>query len=191
MNAIKLTVILAGFLAISLPTFGDVYAGGLWGGYKGDGHKGGHSGGYKGGHGGGYKGSHGGGYKGGHGGGYRGPRYSHRNYGYRHHGYRGYPRYGYRPYYGSSFYLGVNPYFSYNYFARPYTYVEPTTVYVETPPTTTQSPLSEYSSKAETTCLQEREYTTKLKIDGQEVDAYGTACKQPDGSWRLMPPKTN
>lgn len=33
-------------------------------------------------------------------------------------------------------------------------------------------------------CLQEREYQTKVIIDGKEVEAYGTACLQPDGSWR-------
>lgn len=33
-------------------------------------------------------------------------------------------------------------------------------------------------------CLQEREYQTTVVIDGKEVEAYGTACLQPDGSWR-------
>lgn len=33
-------------------------------------------------------------------------------------------------------------------------------------------------------CLQEREYQTTVVIDGKEVEAYGTACLQADGSWR-------
>ena len=36
-------------------------------------------------------------------------------------------------------------------------------------------------------CLQEREYQTRVLIGGEEVDAYGTACLQPDGSWRQGP----
>jgi hypothetical protein len=33
-------------------------------------------------------------------------------------------------------------------------------------------------------CLQEREYRTKIMVGGKEVEGYGTACLQPDGSWR-------
>jgi surface antigen len=29
-----------------------------------------------------------------------------------------------------------------------------------------------------------REYQTKVIIGGQQQDAYGTACRQPDGSWK-------
>lgn len=32
-----------------------------------------------------------------------------------------------------------------------------------------------------------REYTTTITVGGQQVPAYGTACRQPDGSWRLGP----
>ncbi|MDA9983282.1 hypothetical protein N9H39_11295 [Gammaproteobacteria bacterium] len=34
------------------------------------------------------------------------------------------------------------------------------------------------------TCLQEREYQTTVLVGGRDVPAYGTACLQPDGSWR-------
>ncbi len=37
------------------------------------------------------------------------------------------------------------------------------------------------------TCLQEREYQTRVMVGGREVEAYGTACLQPDGSWRRGP----
>lgn len=40
-----------------------------------------------------------------------------------------------------------------------------------------------------TSCLQTREYTTTVTIDGREVDAYGTACLQPDGSWVMGAPQ--
>lgn len=39
------------------------------------------------------------------------------------------------------------------------------------------------------TCLQEREYQTKVIVGGRTVDAYGTACLQPDGSWRRDVPQ--
>jgi len=38
-----------------------------------------------------------------------------------------------------------------------------------------------------TSCLQEREYQTTVIVNGDEVDAYGTACLQPDGSWMRGP----
>ena len=39
------------------------------------------------------------------------------------------------------------------------------------------------------TCLQEREYQTTVIVGGRPVDAYGTACLQPDGSWTRSPPR--
>ena len=47
-------------------------------------------------------------------------------------------------------------------------------------------PQSSYSP-GNATCLQEREYQTTVIVGGKEVDAYGTACLQPDGSWRREP----
>lgn len=35
----------------------------------------------------------------------------------------------------------------------------------------------------ETQC---REFTRDVTIDGQDVQAYGTACLQPDGTWRIV-----
>ena len=37
---------------------------------------------------------------------------------------------------------------------------------------------------ADNTCLQEREYQTRIMVGGKQVEGYGTACLQPDGSWR-------
>ncbi len=38
-------------------------------------------------------------------------------------------------------------------------------------------------------CLQQREYQTTVNVGGRSVDAYGTACLQPDGSWTHSPPR--
>jgi len=32
-----------------------------------------------------------------------------------------------------------------------------------------------------------REFTQEVRIDGQMQESYGTACLQPDGSWRVVP----
>ena len=61
------------------------------------------------------------------------------------------------------------------------------------PPASAPPPRGDYApTRYETgyrdhTCLQEREYQTRVLIGGKEVDAYGTACLQPDGSWRRGP----
>ena len=31
-----------------------------------------------------------------------------------------------------------------------------------------------------------REYHSTVTIDGQTEDVYGTACREPDGSWRFV-----
>jgi hypothetical protein len=42
-------------------------------------------------------------------------------------------------------------------------------------------------SYADNSCLQEREYRSKIMVGGKQVEGYGTACLQPDGSWRYGP----
>ena len=56
------------------------------------------------------------------------------------------------------------------------------------PPQPTAYPMSspQYSNNS---CLQEREYQTTVIVGGKNVPAYGTACLQPDGSWRHEPAK--
>lgn len=39
----------------------------------------------------------------------------------------------------------------------------------------------------QSTCLQEREYQTRVFVGGRPVNAYGTACLQRDGSWQRGP----
>lgn len=38
-------------------------------------------------------------------------------------------------------------------------------------------------------CVQIREYQTTIIIGGEEKEAYGDACLQPDGAWLQGPPK--
>lgn len=45
-------------------------------------------------------------------------------------------------------------------------------------------------SNSDSSCLQEREYTTTVRVGGRNVEAYGTACLQPDGSWKRGPAQT-
>jgi hypothetical protein len=59
------------------------------------------------------------------------------------------------------------------------------------PPATTAPP-PQTVTRYETTlpvspCLQQREYQTKIMVGGKQVNGYGTACLQPDGSWRYGP----
>ena len=44
-----------------------------------------------------------------------------------------------------------------------------------------------YQPNSASSCLQEREYQTTVIVGGRPVDAYGTACLQPDGSWTRSP----
>lgn len=50
--------------------------------------------------------------------------------------------------------------------------------YVETRPVVRAAP--------EPACRQTREYTTEVKIGDQVLPAYGTACLQDDGSWKII-----
>ena len=102
-------------------------------------------------------------------------------YGYRHYGYPlyAYPRYGYRRY-GYPRY-GYRQY-RYRYYGYPtYRYVAP----AYSPPSAAAAPVQRAPapSPPEPYC---REYTRKIVIDGQKQTAYGTACMQADGSWRLI-----
>ncbi|GAB6053385.1 RT0821/Lpp0805 family surface protein [Magnetospira thiophila] len=47
----------------------------------------------------------------------------------------------------------------------------------------TITPTKTYSSKSNEDC---REYRTTVTIDGRVEEAYGTACRQADGSWRVI-----
>ena len=80
-------------------------------------------------------------------------------------------------YYGSS-----TVYRSPRYVRRYYEYERPVAVYREV----VRSPQAVQPTSR---CLQEREYQTTVIVGGQEVEAYGTACLQPDGAWLRGPAK--
>ncbi|MEQ8398496.1 hypothetical protein [Thalassobaculum sp.] len=58
-----------------------------------------------------------------------------------------------------------------------YVVVEPPPpVIIQRPPMYLQAPPQAYC----------REYTTTAYVNGRPVESYGTACRQPDGSWRIV-----
>jgi hypothetical protein len=58
-------------------------------------------------------------------------------------------------------------------------------VYYSQPVTTPPRSVGQYEAPyVDNTCLQQREYRSKIMVGGKQVDGYGTACLQPDGSWR-------
>lgn len=105
-------------------------------------------------------------------------------------GYRGGHHHG-----GDSFHLGLGfvfPIYSYGYsygYPYGYPYYGPPPVYPappdQLPPTTSSYDQPSYSVSEEEPAYC-REYTKKIIVDGKEEKAYGTACLQDDGSWRIM-----
>jgi hypothetical protein len=55
-----------------------------------------------------------------------------------------------------------------------------------TAPAPTVSPATAGASSTVPGCSQTREYTTTVTIGGEPQQAHGTACLQPDGSWRTV-----
>ena len=110
----------------------------------------------------------------GYGGGYYG--HGHHGYGYPYYGYR---RYGYRPYGYRRYGYRSFPYRQYGY--PTYEYDGP----AHSPPAAAATPVQRVPapSQPEPYC---REYTREIVIDGETQTAYGTACMQADGSWRLI-----
>ena len=47
----------------------------------------------------------------------------------------------------------------------------------------TITPVSTYQTSSGGYC---REYQQTVQVGGQSQDGYGTACRQPDGSWKVM-----
>jgi hypothetical protein len=101
-------------------------------------------------------------------------------YGY----YPGYP-YGYGPAYGgrigigyrSGYYDGWGVGLSLPLYVGP-RYAPPQPVLVPAPQVVSRA--------APADCTPTREYQTEIVIDGEAVPAWGTACLQADGSWRIL-----
>ena len=106
--------------------------------------------------------------------------------GHRHHGHR--HNHGYRHHYGPRYHYGYHD-------APPVYYAPPRVVYVPAPPpSVVYVPAPEPALAAVPTspvyraangqhC---REYQSTLSVGGMPQPSYGTACLQPDGSWRVV-----
>ena len=91
-----------------------------------------------------------------------------------------------RPYYYAPYY-GYAPYYA----PPPVVYAPPPTVIYQMPPVTYSAPTvvdavpasPAYTAPSGQTC---REYQTRVQIGSGQQPAYGTACLQPDGSWKIV-----
>jgi hypothetical protein len=108
---------------------------------------------------------------------------------WRGHGYGHGHGHGYN--YGSSFSIGLGfvfPFYPYSYpYNYPY-YAPAPPVYtapVQLPPVAVIADQSPYTASREEAAYC-REYTKKIIVEGREEIAYGTACLQDNGSWRIM-----
>lgn len=80
------------------------------------------------------------------------------------------------------------PYYYPPYYYPPAYYYPPPVVYAPAPAYGTVQPLPPpaspaYQDGSGQTC---REYQTTVQVDGQWQPSYGTACLQPDGTWRVV-----
>ena len=77
------------------------------------------------------------------------------------------------------------------YYPPPYYYAPPPPVVYAPPPVYGYAPpvysappaAPVYQSRGGQTC---REYQTTVTVDGRAQPGYGTACLQPDGTWRMI-----
>ena len=84
--------------------------------------------------------------------------------------------------------FGVNTWGPPAYYYPPpyYYYPPPAVVYAPAPAYGTVQPIPAaptYQAPVSQTC---REYQTTVMVDGQAQPSYGTACLQPDGTWRII-----
>jgi hypothetical protein len=115
----------------------------------------------------------------------------------RHVGSRRSHRFGHRRHFNGYNYLaGVLSGYAVHHLFHPYSYPRryySRSVYVTEPRVTVvERPAAIVRTSSGTTrssCLQEREYQTTVLVGGSEVEAYGAACLQQDGSWLRGPVK--
>ena len=65
----------------------------------------------------------------------------------------------------------------------PYYYAPPPVIYAPPRVAYARPALCSLGRAVGPTC---REYTAPVRVGGRIVDSYGTACLQPDGSWRIF-----
>ncbi|MEA1653126.1 hypothetical protein UAJ10_29430 [Nitrospirillum sp. BR 11164] len=76
-------------------------------------------------------------------------------------------------------------YAPYPYYAPP-AYVAPAPVVVQAPPPVVAQPVQAMAAKPAYDQANCREYTSTITVAGQPSQQVGTACQQPDGSWRIV-----
>lgn len=91
------------------------------------------------------------------------------------HGYRHHHDYGYGSGYGYGYGSSYSRYSS----RPPDIYYPPPAVIYEQPPAVVYAP----PRRQDQVC---REYQSTAVINGKRQPTYGTACRQPDGSWRII-----
>ncbi len=92
----------------------------------------------------------------------------------RHHGFGHGVHHGHGLHFGFGFAFSPYPYYAPVYVV-PSQQPQPTVVYSQHP-----------QNKPRAKSAYCREYTKKIVVDGKEARAYGTACLQNDGSWRIL-----
>lgn len=107
------------------------------------------------------------------------------NHGGWHRGY--YERSHFRPYYGPRFYGGPAFYES-SFYDVPTYYSSQRVVYVEQPPVYIQDEQPIVASKGRVVSNNPycREYQRSVNVGGHLQESYGTACRQPDGAWKVV-----
>lgn len=81
--------------------------------------------------------------------------------------------------------LGIGVPGPYYYYPPPVVYAPPPVVYAPPPVVYTAPPMatSQAAPRVGQTC---REYHGQTTIDGRQQPTSGTACLQPDGTWRIV-----
>ena len=69
------------------------------------------------------------------------------------------------------------------YYPPPPVYYGPPVAYAPPPVVYAPEPFVAGAAPADRQC---REYQTTSTVDGQQQQIYGTACLQPDGTWRIV-----
>jgi len=89
-----------------------------------------------------------------------------------------------RVFVGGDFVVGGPAYYSYPYYYPAPAYYPP---YYSYPPYAYAAPAPAYTPPAPAAGNQYcREYTHKVLVDGVWQTAHGNACRQPDGSWKII-----
>jgi hypothetical protein len=65
----------------------------------------------------------------------------------------------------------------------PYYYEPPPVIYAPPPVAYVPPPQFSLGRAVGPGC---REYTAPIRVGGRVAESYGTACRQPDGSWRII-----